>query len=122
MKKRVTNQRKFFTIRLRIKYFAVLCFQGKENFMRPVVSVIALALVVIGALNWGLWGFFQFDLVAWLFGGNTSVLSRVVYGIVGIAGLVSISVLMRCKKCACPCHKKDSCGKDGKGKGCGSCK
>ncbi len=89
--------------------------------MGSVVSVVSLALVVIGALNWGLWGFFQFDLVAWLFGGNTSVLSRIVYSIVGIAGLVSIKVLMCCKKCACPCHK-DSCNKDGKGKGCGSCK
>lgn len=85
------------------------------------VSAIALALAVIGALNWGLWGFFQFDLVAWLFGGNTSMLSRFVYGIVGVAGVVSIKVLM-CKKCACPCHNKESCDKDGKGKGCGSCK
>ncbi len=70
---------------------------------------IALALVVIGALNWGLWGFFQFDLVAWLFGGNTSGLSRVVYSIVGLAGLISIRVLLCCSKCECPCHKKTSC-------------
>ena len=86
------------------------------------VSAIALALVVIGALNWGLWGFFQFDLVAWLFGGNTSTLSRVVYSIVGLAGLLSIKILVGCKKCACPCHGKDSCDKNNKHTGCGSCK
>ncbi len=82
---------------------------------------VALVLVVIGALNWGLWGFFQFDLVAWLCGGNTSMLSRFVYAIVGLAGLFSIKTLMCCKKCACPCHEKDSCGKNGKDKGCGNC-
>ncbi|MBX9924683.1 MAG: DUF378 domain-containing protein [Rhabdochlamydiaceae bacterium] len=86
-----------------------------------VTAAISLALVVIGALNWGLWGFFQFDLVAWLCGGNTSMLSRFVYGLVGVAGVLSIRVLLCCKKCACPCHK-ESCDKDGKGKGCGSCR
>lgn len=86
------------------------------------VGVIALALTVIGALNWGLWGFFQFDLVAWLFGGNTSALSRVIYGIVGVAGVISIRALMCCKKCACSCHNNESCDKDGKGKGCGNCR
>ena len=80
-------------------------------------SAVALVLTVIGALNWGLWGFFQFDLVAWLFDGNTTVLSRIVYSIVGLAGLVSIKVLMCCKKCQCPCHK--SCDKEGKNTGCG---
>ncbi len=80
-------------------------------------ATIAMILVVIGALNWGLWGFFQFDLVAWLFGGNTTMMSRVVYSIVGLAGLYSIKVLMCCsKKCSCPCHS--SCDKDGKNKGC----
>lgn len=51
------------------------------------LNVTALALIVVGALNWGLWGAFQFDLVAALFGGNTSVLSRIVYSLVGLAGL-----------------------------------
>ncbi len=83
---------------------------------------VALTLVVIGALNWGLWGFFQFDLVAWLFGGNTAMLSRVVYSIVGLAGLVSIQALLSCKKCVCPCHEKGSCDKNSKDSGCGSCK
>jgi uncharacterized membrane protein YuzA (DUF378 family) len=52
-------------------------------------------LVIIGALNWGLIGFFNFDLVAALFGGPTSFLSRVVYALVGISGLIAISFLVR---------------------------
>ena len=79
-------------------------------------AAIAMILVVIGALNWGLWGFFQFDVVAWLLGGNTTMMSRVVYAIIGLAGLYSIKVLTCCKKCSCPCHA--SCDKDGKNKGC----
>lgn len=90
-------------------------------------SAIVLALAIIGALNWGLWGFFQFDLVAWLFGGNTTALSRVVYSIVGIAGVLSIRILMCCKKCPCPCHdnanEASCCNKDKKkGSGGGCCK
>ena len=54
---------------------------------------IALALVIIGAINWGLIGFFQFDLVASLFGGQDSALSRVVYSLVGISGLYCLSIL-----------------------------
>ena len=56
---------------------------------------IALALLVIGGLNWGLVGIFQFDLVAWLFGGQDAVLSRIIYALVGLAGLWCISVLFR---------------------------
>jgi uncharacterized membrane protein YuzA (DUF378 family) len=56
---------------------------------------LVLALVIVGALNWGLVGFFNFDLVASLFGGMQSTLSRVVYGLVGLAGIWSISFLVR---------------------------
>lgn len=60
---------------------------------------LALLLVIIGALNWGLIGLFNFDLVAALFGGivspNPPVLSRIVYGLVGLAGLYSITLLFR---------------------------
>ena len=49
---------------------------------------IALILVIVGAVNWGLVGLFQFDLVAALFGGQAAALSRVVYGLVGLAGVV----------------------------------
>lgn len=54
---------------------------------------IALALVIIGAINWGLIGFFQFDLVAAIFGGQAAGLSRIVYALVGISGLFSIIML-----------------------------
>ena len=53
-----------------------------------------LTLVIIGAINWGLIGFFRFDLVAFLF-GNMSWLSRIVYGIVGISGLYLLSAFGR---------------------------
>lgn len=49
---------------------------------------IALVLVIIGALNWGLVGLFQFDLVAAIFGGQEATLSRIVYTLVGIAGVI----------------------------------
>lgn len=54
------------------------------------LDTIALLLVIIGAINWGLIGFFQFDLVATLF-GDMSTISRVIYSLVGIAGLYAIS-------------------------------
>lgn len=56
---------------------------------------LALVLVIIGALNWGLIGLFQFDLVAAIFNGQASVLSRIIYSIVGFAGLWCISLLFR---------------------------
>ena len=56
---------------------------------------IALILAVVGGLNWGLVGLFGFDLVAWIFGGQTAFLSRIVYGLVFIAGLWCISLLFR---------------------------
>lgn len=54
---------------------------------------IALVFTIIGAINWGLIGFFQYDLVAALFGGQDSALSRIIYGIIGIAGLINIGLL-----------------------------
>lgn len=56
---------------------------------------IALALVIIGALNWGLIAFFQFDLVASLFGGQDAFLSRVVYALVAISGLICLGLLFK---------------------------
>ena len=56
---------------------------------------IALLLTIIGAINWGLIGIFQFDLVAYIFGGQTALLSRVIYTLVGAAGLWCISLLFR---------------------------
>ncbi|WP_010097397.1 DUF378 domain-containing protein [Ornithinibacillus scapharcae] len=54
---------------------------------------IALALLIIGGINWGLVGLFQFDLVAQLFGGQESGFSRVVYTLVGLSSLVCIPML-----------------------------
>ena len=59
------------------------------------MDTIALLLSIIGGLNWGLIGIFQFDLVAWLFGGQDSIVSRVVYTLVGLAALWCISLLFR---------------------------
>lgn len=55
----------------------------------------ALALVIVGALNWLLVGLFGFDLVAFLFGGQTALLSRIVYVLVGVCGLWCIGLLVR---------------------------
>ena len=55
----------------------------------------ALLLVIIGAVNWALIGVFQFDLVAWIFGGQGAALSRIVYTLVGSAGIWCISLLFR---------------------------
>lgn len=56
---------------------------------------LALILVIVGALNWLLVGLFQWDLVAALLGGSESMLSRIVYSLVGFAGLYSITLLFR---------------------------
>lgn len=51
------------------------------------MNKFALALTIIGGINWGLIGLFRFDLVAWIFGGSTTIGSRIVYGLVGLAAL-----------------------------------
>lgn len=51
------------------------------------MDTLCLILAIIGAINWGLVGFARFDLVAWIFGGQTAGVSRVIYAVVGIAGL-----------------------------------
>ncbi len=58
-----------------------------------MLDKISLVLVIIGAINWALIGIFQFDLVAYLFGGQAAVVSRIIYTIVGAAGLWCISLL-----------------------------
>lgn len=59
------------------------------------MDIISLILVIVGAINWGLIGFFQFDLVAFLFGGQGALISRIVYALVGLAGLWCITFLFR---------------------------
>jgi uncharacterized membrane protein YuzA (DUF378 family) len=60
-----------------------------------IMDRIALVLSIIGGINWGLIGIFRFDLVAYLFGGQTSTISRVIYTLVGLAALWCISLLFR---------------------------
>jgi uncharacterized membrane protein YuzA (DUF378 family) len=59
------------------------------------MDTLALILSIIGSLNWGLVGIFKFDLVAWIFGGQDAVISRIIYALVGIAGLWCITLLFR---------------------------
>ncbi|MBR0465867.1 MAG: DUF378 domain-containing protein [Clostridia bacterium] len=56
---------------------------------------ICLSLAIIGCLNWGLVGIFSFDLVAWIFGGSSMILSRIIYTIIALAGIWCISLLFR---------------------------
>jgi uncharacterized protein len=60
------------------------------------IDAVAAALVIVGALNWGLVAIAEFDLVAWVFGedfGSTNVASRIVYGLVGLAGIYALASL-----------------------------
>lgn len=60
-----------------------------------MIDKISLVLVVIGALNWGSIGLFQFDIVAWIFGGQDALVSRIIYTLVALAGVWCISLLFR---------------------------
>lgn len=60
-----------------------------------IMDRIALILAIVGGLNWGLVGLFRFDLVAYIFGGQTATVSRVIYTLVGLAAIWCISLLFR---------------------------
>lgn len=60
-----------------------------------IMDRIALIITIIGALNWGSIGLFGFDVVAFLFGGQTGTISRVIYTLVGLAGIWCITMLFR---------------------------
>ena len=60
-----------------------------------MIDTISLLLVIVGAVNWLLVGIFQFDIVAWLFGGQGALISRIIYTVIGAAGLWCISLLFR---------------------------
>ncbi len=59
------------------------------------MNKLALIITIIGALNWGSIGLFQFDLVAWIFGGAGTLLARIVYTVVALAGIWCISLLFK---------------------------
>ncbi len=67
------------------------CRKGRKY----MLDRIALVISIIGSLNWGLIGLFQFDLVAWICGGPAAILSRIIYTIVAICGLWCIGILFR---------------------------
>ena len=60
-----------------------------------IIDKLALTLAIIGALNWGSIGLFQFDIVAWIFGGQGAVISRIIYTLVALAGVWCLSLLFR---------------------------
>lgn len=64
-----------------------------------MLDTLALILSIVGCVNWGLVGIFRFDLVAWLFGGQGALLSRIIYTVVGLAGLWCVSLLFRRYAC-----------------------
>jgi len=59
------------------------------------MDTLALILSIIGSINWGLVGLFKFDLVAWIFGGQAAIVSRIIYAVVGLAGLWCLTLLFR---------------------------
>jgi uncharacterized membrane protein YuzA (DUF378 family) len=79
----------------KIKYGTLLYRKGDFSKMRTFLDRVALIIILIGAINWLCIGFFQMDLVATLFGGQSALMSRIVYSLVGLAGLYSISLLFR---------------------------
>ena len=70
------------------------------------MDTVALILVIIGALNWGSIGLFGFDIVAAIFGGQLALFSRIIYTLVGLAGLWSITMLFK-DKVPMHNHEKD---------------
>ena len=59
------------------------------------MDTAALIIAIVGALNWGLVALFRFDLVAWIGGGQGSLVSRIIYGVVALAGVWCVSLLFR---------------------------
>lgn len=60
-----------------------------------MLDKIALILTIIGGINWGLVGLFRFDLVAWIFGGQTAIISRIIYTVIALASIWCISMLFQ---------------------------
>lgn len=73
-----------------------------------MIDRIALLLLIIGGINWGLVGIFQFDLVAFLFGGAAAILSRIIYVLVAISAIWCISLFFQrqqtCHRAVVPCR------------------
>ena len=76
----------------KIKNFTNNIFTYKKGVER-MIDKICLILSIIGSLNWGLVGLFSFDLVAWICGGATAIFARIIYTIIALAGIWSISMM-----------------------------
>lgn len=70
-----------------------MSYEGEREMRNRALDCLALTIAIIGAINWGLIGLFSFDLVAFIF-GNMSWFSRIIYALVGIAGLYIITFYM----------------------------
>lgn len=81
-----------------------------EGFMKGL-RFIVLLLVIIGALNWGMIAFFGTNVIANLLGGMDMTSTKVVFGLIGLAGLYSIGFLCRCAGCGCKCGSNCKCCK-----------
>ena len=68
---------------------------SQKELNEEMLDRIALILVVLGALNWGSIGLFQFDIIAWIFGGQGAIVSRILYTLVALAGIWCVSLLFR---------------------------
>ncbi|MGN0447968.1 MAG: DUF378 domain-containing protein [Acutalibacteraceae bacterium] len=66
-----------------------------------MLDKIALILTIVGGINWGLIGIFQFDLVAWIFGGQSAIVSRIIYTLVALGAIWCISLLFDSRSCDC---------------------
>ena len=87
-----------------IYYFTVYNSFTQFKGVNRMIDTISLILVIIGAINWLLIGLFQFDLVAWIFNGQDAIVARIIYSLVGVAGLWCISLLFRSRMRD---HKRD---------------
>ena len=74
-----------------------------------IIRLVVLFLILIGAINWGLWGVFQYDAIQDVFGSDTSLWARFAYGIIGLAGVYGISFIFSKGTCGygCACEEKN---------------
>ena len=86
---------KIMPVYIRQHHGETMCETISKGAFIMIMDRIALILSIIGGLNWGLVGLFRFDLVAYLFGGQTATVSRVIYTIVGLSAIWCISLLFR---------------------------
>ena len=76
----------------------LVLLQKHNSIESMIIDRIALILTIIGALNWGSIGLFQFDIVAWLAGGQDALVSRIIYTVVALAGIWCISLIFRARE------------------------